>query len=111
MSKPVYNLNPDNSYMNFDEIVADVLTHRLDPATRWAIAHHGIDPFTRNMFMGRWIRNSCGLWAKDHPNISLWETERPKFLRQNVDHSPHHPDNYSGLIVDEIERRLRLGEA
>lgn len=51
-----------------------------------ALYHHGF---------GTRLRNHFGLW--EHK----WEPE----IRNHVDHSPEHPDNISGRIIEEVHRR------
>jgi len=64
-----YNKNPDGSFMDEDQIVKDLPTQLMEVdlhALRnmkeddLILLHHGL---------GRWIRNSYGLWAKDYPYI------------------------------------------
>jgi hypothetical protein len=119
--EPVYNRNPDGSFMSSSEIVEDIVTKdRLDEETvrilsfnfnppltneeKLQIAETYFDPnvFTRSQ-LGRWIRNSYGLWAEDNPHTTLkWDQKR--HVRDGVDHSPYHPDNYSDAIIDRLVR-------
>lgn len=105
--EPQYNLNPDGTFMMLEEIVEDVIKNRLDGETKELIRSGNMDGFTRHMGLGRWIRNTYGLWSKEHPIYALWEEERATYLKDGTDSSPHHPDNYSGKIIDAIEARLQ----
>lgn len=104
--QPSYNRSPDGSFMDFDEIVSDVIANRLSDDSKAQIVE-GLDGFTRHHQFGQWIRNAYGLWAEDNPLRALWDAERPAYCGDGCDASPHHPDNYSARIVDAIEAKLR----
>ena len=64
-----YNKNPDGSYMNKEQIVAD-LPLRLSAEDIKRIANTKQDDLiTFHHGYGTWIRNSYGLWADDYPYI------------------------------------------
>lgn len=107
-----YNLNPDGSFMSEDEIVEDILAHRIDDAETYELLLYDFDPpvseddklaimasgFNPNAFarfqFGMWIRNSYGLWNTTNPHVTF---------------DPHrrHPDNIAGRVIEKVVARVK----
>lgn len=105
-----YILNPDGSYMNENEILGNFIASSsisMDAQTV-AILRNDFKPTSEMdhyeavscalLFseMGRWMRNSYGLWAEDNPHVVL----NPEPNNQNIIDHPLFPDNFSGRILD-----------
>lgn len=59
--------------------------------------------------LGRWIRNTYGLWH-DNPLTEKWRTKPASHVVvDGVDHSEDHPDNLSGRIIDRVHVLLHDG--
>ena len=57
--------------------------------------------------LGRWIRNTYGLWY-DNPLTEKWRTDKASHdMRDGVDFSADHPDNLSADIIARIWELLR----
>jgi hypothetical protein len=111
IKEPKYNLNPDGSFMNADQIFEHFISDKVEKSseTKEMLATDFEPPkeasreedmsylFGKQQF-GRWLRNSYGLWAKDNPYTVL----NPKPNSQGIIDDPLFPDNYSGVIVNRI---------
>lgn len=86
-------------YLNKDEIIKDLIEN--DNITDLILALN--DPFEAPG-AGRYIRNKYNLWAPNNPHTcKRWVP----VLRDGCDYSPYHPDNFSGLIIDELKERYK----
>ena len=57
--------------------------------------------------VGRYIRNTYGLWAPDHPLTTNWSlNEASRVIINGADCSPDHPDNLTGQILKLLKERL-----
>jgi hypothetical protein len=112
-NNPNINRNPDGSYMDNKQILADMIANRLTDDVREllknkfaakesdqeAIKATGFDPNAFSRWeLGRWIRNSYGLWNEDNPH-----TMSPWVDNGSTPDSVFHPDNFSGAIIDRLE--------
>ena len=85
--------------MNFEEIVKDVskeIAKDEEFSKKFYITmYDGDDLHQFHHSLGQWIRNNYNLWEIP------WEPE----LRDGVDYSPHHPDQVSMTIIEEVWKR------
>jgi hypothetical protein len=57
--------------------------------------------------VGRHIRNDYGLWDPAHPLTRTWHSSPAgRLIIDGVDHSPDHPDNVSGAIIQKLRSHL-----
>lgn len=114
---PEYNLNPDNSFMSANQILADIVQNRMsldlqklltfdfsppvsqDERIRRMNENFNPDSHARMMF-GRWIRNSYGLWEATNPHTMRQLDESA--VRNGVDYHPCHPDSFSDEIITRL---------
>jgi hypothetical protein len=100
--------NPDGSLMNYDQIVNHLYTNlpnedikRLSEMTESEVRglHH---------FWGMAIRNSFGLWRKDHPTTANWHNEPENHrIVDGTDCSDDHPDQVSNNIMVAVWKRAK----
>jgi hypothetical protein len=112
------------SYLNEDDIVADVLKrvtadevaikHWLDPVS-WKMPNLMSvvgSVLKRNdvpdhagclMFAGMSIRNFYGLWHASNPHTEVEDLE----ITAGIVTDPRHPDNMSGRIIDRVKVGLK----
>lgn len=91
-----------NTYDNIDVIVQEVhetmheqwVTSQLDEFYTAPIRTGSLNEYQSNM--GRWIRNTHGLWAVK------WEREMQDLGGYMADASPNHPDAVSSRIITEV---------
>lgn len=112
-----YILNKDGSYMNEDEILANMIANSSLSFDQETIAiirndfkplpdmdnYHAIGCVFMFSEFGRWLRNSYGLWAADNPHTLL----NPEPNDQNIIDHPLFPDNFSGRIMDRFITHLK----
>jgi hypothetical protein len=86
-----YNLNQDGTFMDINQIVDDVVNCRLgDQDTKNHIQQMNSDDLiSLHQTMGRWIRNSYGLWLDQYPHLN------------NT-----HPDDFSFEAIKLIHNRI-----
>ena len=101
------NTNLDGSYMNEDQILADLSNRITDPETLDVIRSNFTPKPNADQAeafsvvyaateLGRWNRNSYGLWREDNPYTLV----NPEPNEDGIIDHPLHPDNLSGRIID-----------
>lgn len=118
--KPVVFLAEDGSYMTEDQILADLPKRITDPADLALIRNNfEADPSEPSAIMceeiginlggyvasslGRWMRNSYGMWHPENPHIVLNPAPNAEGI---IDH-PRFPDNLSGEIIKRFVASLQ----
>jgi hypothetical protein len=83
-------------YLNFNEIVKDIISNRVDADSLSAIKDTNIDDLIGfHLNGGMWIRNSYGLWADANPYTRCDEAD-----------GDTHPDQFSMTIIERIHQLL-----
>lgn len=103
-----YRKNPDESWMNFDQIVEDVYVNLQEADVQWLQESTEDDARGLHHFTGMSIRNLYGLWVEDHPLTTNWH-KKPEAhdVRLGTDYSKDHPDAVSNEILAAIWRRAQ----
>jgi hypothetical protein len=94
------------TYLTKQQIVAEIVSQMTEEDKNEFKTLHRDEMFKFHNHVGRYIRNTYGLWNRDNPLTALWfideESGNEEYIRGGIDYHPCHPDHVSTEILEAV---------
>ena len=91
-----------------EEIVDDLIAHRFSPEDAEKFKSFTDDEVClQHHELGRWIRNTYGLWLTNKLTEQWRLDPRTHDIRGGIDFSLDHPDHVSTVIMNALREKLK----